>query len=190
MNSFVRLGLDLSLVVPIETLERHYQKLAKSAHPDAGGSESEFSEILSAYEELKSPARRIKAAVMSLQAAPEERGAVPSQVVDLFSPVASALEEVEGFLEDRAQARSGLARALFDAKVPELNKTLNSLQQELAELESAFIAKFPSIDAAGWQASLSEMKELSRGLAFLEKWRAQLRGATGKLFEVLLGGAT
>lgn len=193
MNPFERLGLGSRLVFPEEELELKFQELAKAVHPDAGGSEADFAQCRAAYEELKSPGRRIKAAIKTVEVVGGEigeRGSIPSEVVDHFGGVAEALEAVDQFLNERSRARSGLARALQDSKVPQLKAGLESIQKDLALLEDSFLSEFESFDHAGWCESAEKMGEVSRGLAFLEKWQGQIRVAMGKLFEALLGGAS
>ncbi|MDB4541687.1 hypothetical protein N9192_02205 [Akkermansiaceae bacterium] len=190
MNPFERLGLEYRLTFPEEGLELRFQEIAKTTHPDAGGSEADFAWCRSAYEELKSPGRRLKAAIKTLEIDGGERGSIPPEVVDHFGGVAEALEAVERFLNERSRARSGLARALQDSKVPELKAGLELIQKDLALLEESFLSEFESFDHAGWCESAEKMGEVSRGLAFLEKWQGQIRAAMGNLFEALLGGAS
>ena len=50
------------------------------------------------------------------------------------------------------------------------------------------MARFGYFDKGGWLEAGEEMAETARGLAFVEKWQAQIQAATGKLFQALLGG--
>jgi curved DNA-binding protein CbpA len=158
--------------------------LGKDAHPDRGGSAADFERLRAAYEVVKAPAKRIRSTVGE----GESRGAVPGEVMDLFGPVAEAMEGVEQFLKERAAARSGLGRAVLDSKIPILRKSLEDLTEKLGALESGLIGRFPSFDEKGWDVCEAEMGEVARALVFLEKWQALIREATGKLFEALLGG--
>lgn len=193
MNPFELLGLENRLTFPEEELELRFQEIAKIAHPDTGGSETDFAEYRAAYEVLKSPGRRLQEAmqVVALEGGNlEERGSIPSEVVDYFGRVAEVLETVDQFLNERAQARSALARALQDSKVPQLKVSLEAVQKDLGLLEESFLSEFENFDRIGWFESFEKMGELSRGLTFLEKWQGQIRVAMGKLFEALLGGAS
>ena len=187
------MGLERKLIFPEEELELRFQELAKAAHPDTAGNEADFAQCRAAYEELKSPGRRLQAAIKTLEVEGDdldERGSIPSVVVDHFGEVAEALEAVDQFLNERSQARSGLARALQDTKVPQLKAGLEVVQKDLGVLEESFLSEFVGFDQAGWRESAEKMGEVSRGLAFLEKWQGQIRVAMGKLFEALLGGAS
>mgnify|MGYP003678794990 CR=1 FL=1 len=78
--------------------------------------------------------------------------------------------------------------AVLDARVPPLKAEVEALIAGLGELEASLVGRFKGFDDSGWESSLSSMAETARALAFVIKWRAQLRAATGKLFEALLGG--
>ena len=184
MDIFDQLGVPRQLVLADEVLEGRFRELGKKAHPDAGGAASEFEQLRGAYEQLKSPARRIRAVLGS----GEERGSVPGEVMDLFGPVAEAIQGVEDFLKERAAARSALGRAVLDGGMPALKGELERLTGLLGELEGDFVARFEGFDSGGWESCKEEMGEVGRGLIFVEKWLGQLRVATGKLFEALLGG--
>lgn len=64
-----------------------YRSKAKSAHPDAGGSEEEFLEVQHAYLVLKDPERRARF---------DQTGDQSEQAVD--NELASILEEISGYL--------------------------------------------------------------------------------------------
>ncbi|MDA9337504.1 hypothetical protein N9Q98_00200 [bacterium] len=184
MASFLKLGLPRVLELNVDVLEGNFREKGKVAHPDAGGAADEFEKLRAAYEELKSPARRIR----SVLGPEEDRGVVPSEVMNLFGPVAEAIQAVDDFLRERASARSALGRAVLDVRIPELKQGLERLTGQLLTLEEGLIGRFSNFDSRGWENCSSEMGEVARGLVFIENWLGQLRGAMGKLFEALLGG--
>ena len=63
MDPFLILGLPERLAVDTGQLEEHFRRLGKEAHPDRGGSAADFERLRSAYEVVKSPAKRIRAMV-------------------------------------------------------------------------------------------------------------------------------
>ncbi len=186
MDAFERLGIMRLLVLDEGALDARFRELSKKAHPDAGGDAEEFEAIRKAYDSLRSPLARLRVALSSLGDF-ESRGAVPGKVMDLFGPMADGLQAVDQFLGEREKARSGLGKALLDAKMPALKVELESLGNELTLLESDLVGRFSIFDQEGWESSRAEMEEVSRGLAFVTKWQAQTREATGKLFQALLG---
>jgi len=184
MDAYSILGVERRLVIEEEELDRRYRALSKSVHPDAGGSASGFEAVRGAYDQLKSPVGRLKEALGESAG----RGAVPSEVMDFFGPVAEVVQEVDGFLVERHAARSGLGRAVLDARVPGLKARVERMTESLAGLEEVYVGQFESFDERGWDECRPEMEEVARGLAFLTKWQAQLREVVGKLFQALLGG--
>jgi len=184
MDPFTKLGLPRTLGLDADSLEESFREKSKVTHPDAGGSAVAFEELRSAYELLKSPARRIR----SVLGPEEDRGVVPGGVMDLFGPVAEAIRGVDEFLDERGASRSALGKAVLDSRIPALKAELERLTGELLRLEEELCEQFGRFDRQGWDTCGSEMGEVARGLVFIEKWLGQLRAATGKLFEALLGG--
>ncbi len=188
MDPFSRIGLPLKLDLTPGVVEDEIRRLAKSVHPDVGGEAGEFAEISRAGDLLKVPVSRLKVALEISGADLAGRGSVPSEIMDLFSPVVSVLEEVGAFVSEREKARSVLGKAVLDAKVPSLKRSLEELTGAVGKLEDYQRERFPDFDQRGWENCLEEMEEAYRALLFLGKWSAQLREATGKIFEALLAG--
>lgn len=188
MDSFSRIGLPRRLHFSEGEVEDALRAAAKSAHPDAGGDAAEFAKIGRAGDLLKSPATRLKVALELSGAEISGRGSVPTGIMDLFSPVANLLEEVSAFISERAKARSALGKAMLDARIPDLKVRLEALVDSLVAVEEGQVERFIDFDRRGWEESLEEMEEGYRALLFVSKWLAQLREATGKIFEALLAG--
>ena len=186
MNAFVRLGLPEKLVLDEAVLKQRVIEGSRRNHPDNGGSEEDFQAVRKAGEVLSSPALRIREALIAAGGELSERGEVPSGVMDVFSPVAGVLEEVSGFMIERAKALSCLGRAVIDARLPAIKVRLEQMVGRVSELEDKMSSRFPGFDDFGWENCLDEMAEIARGLTFLRKWQGQLREASGALFEVLL----
>lgn len=187
-DPFVLLDLPRKLEFSSGELDERVRLASQQNHPDAGGDGERFQEIRRAGDLLKSPASRIRTALDVEGISFDERGAIPHEVMDYFSPVAGVLEKVSAFTNERAKARSVLGKAVLDARVPALKGDLEKLIADLGELESSMVARFPEFDERGWGECGEEMMGVARGLVFVGKWMAQLREANGKLFEALLGG--
>lgn len=176
--------LDLDLVV----IERVIREASQRYHPDSGGDEAEFQKARSAGEILKNPALRLKAALEISGVAYDQRGGVPGEVMDYFSPVAGILKKIDDFADERRRALSGLGKAILDVRIPDLKGELEGLIEELGGLEASMISRFAEFDSRGWSECGDEMAVVFRGLIFVGKWLRQLREANGKIFEALLGG--
>jgi len=188
MDAFSRLGLPRKLVIDSGMLDQVIRGISKVAHPDAGGEARDFEEVRKAGEVLKSPPGRLRLALELAGGDLDPRGSVDGQVMDFFAPVAGLLQKVDGFVSARWASRSALGKAVLDARVPSLKTEVECLIGGLGELEASLVERFGQFDESGWEACLSSMAETARALAFVMKWQAQLRAATGKLFEALLGG--
>ena len=187
IDPFTFLGLPQKLELEDTEIDRLVRKASQQHHPDAGGDPESFQKIRLAGELLKSPARRIRAAIECEGLPFDERGEIPAEVMNYFSPVATTLQNVDDFVKERSKALSGLGKAVLDARVPGLKMNLESVIGKLGELESTIISGFKVFDERGWGQSGAEMSGAARGLVFVTKWRLQLREANGKLFEALLG---
>lgn len=188
MDPFERLKIPRALDLDEGSLKTRIQEESRLSHPDGGGNEEDFREVRRAGEILEKPALRIKAVLGLVGEDEPGRGGIPERVMDFFTPVATILEKVSAFVNERGQARSGLGKAVLDVKVPGLKVELERVIADLTELENQLVGRFPGFDEQGWEDCLGEMAEVSRGLTFLGKWQAQLREASGKIFEALLGG--
>jgi len=186
MDPFEKLGVERALALDATMLEDRYRELSKIHHPDSGGKVGEFEEVRKAFELLKHPAGRLKLA-LERENSGGSQGLVPNKVMDFFGPMAEVMQSVDGLLAKRITAKSGLGRAMIDAQVPVLKKKVEELAEDLGKIEADLVGRFAEFDERGWSECQEEMGEVARGLTFLEKWQAQVRVATGKLFEALLG---
>ena len=187
MDAFSRLGLPRKLVIDVGKLDEVVREMSRSVHPDAGGDAREFEEVRQAGEVLKSPSGRVRLALELAGGEWVPRGSVDDRVMDFFAPVAGVLEKVDEFVSARATSRSVLGRAILDGRVPSLKSEIDLLIRGLGELEGELVGRFEKFDESGWEVCLSSMAETARALSFVTKWQAQLRAATGNLFEALLG---
>ena len=187
-DPFEILGLSRGLAISSERIDEAYRVASRRLHPDSGGEEEDFQEMAKAAELLKSPSRRLRWAIESTESAWDGRGSVPMPVMDLFSPVAEVIQKVDQFELERGNSKSVLGRAVLDARVPELKRELEDVLQSVSDEEAGLLEVFEEFDRGGWLEFAEQMGEVARGLSFLEKWQREIRAATGKLFQALLGG--
>ena len=187
-DPYSELGLTQELAVSPDDIDSAYREASRCRHPDFGGNDEDYELVRQAADLLKSPSRRLRWALDSVGVEWDERGSVPTSVMDLFSPIAGVLQKVDGFVVEREKAKSALGKAVLDVGVPALKKELEKMLEKLEGEEVFLVGKFGEFDRIGWSQSVEEMAEASRGLAFVEKWQGQVRAGMGKLFQVLLGG--
>lgn len=179
-NFFEILGIEPRLVIDGGTLRDAFLVAGRSAHPDAGGGEQTFAALNAAFEILSSPSRRLRHWLELRGLTVETRGTVSPEIMDLFSQVGETSQRAEALVRRRDDAKSALGRALLER---ETQSCREDVERSLALVEAAIdreCAIFPAcqnsaiIDLAAASASV-------RNLAFLEKWRAGLRGVFARL---------
>lgn len=179
-NAYHLLSLDPVLVISEEELRDAWRAAGKQAHPDAGGSEDGFAELRDAFARLSSPSRRLMH-WLELRGTPGDvRGSIDSGLMDLFSEVGNAAKRAEEVIRKRESAKSSLAKALLENEAQlsreAVERTLAGVESEIGrEMERFTIYQ----DAAALDVDAAS--RTARNLAFLEKWRATLRGSYARL---------
>jgi curved DNA-binding protein CbpA len=173
MDAFQFLSLPRRLDLSEEELRSAFREAGKRLHPDAGGSEADFSKLQEAFGLLSSPSRRLKH-WLALQEIPgDERGSISAGIMDLFGEVGTVLQRGDSLSRKRTEARSALARAMLESETQscreEVERMIAIVDGKIAEQTAAFTNFDPGTLASevAWTTV--------RDLAFLEKWRAKLR---------------
>ena len=180
MNAFENLGLEPRLVIDDETLRDAFREAGRSAHPDAGGEEQAFADLNTAFEILSSPSLRLRHWRELRGLAVETRGAVAPEIMDLFSQVGETTQRAEALVRRRDEAKSALGRALLER---ETQACRENVERCIALVETAIereCAVFPIYQNA-YASDPTAASATARNLAFLEKWRAGLRGVFARL---------
>ena len=107
-DPFVLLGIPRKLGLEASEIDRLVRKASQQHHPDAGGDEELFKKIRLAGEVLKSPAKRIRAAIECEGLEFDKRGEIPEEVMENFSPVATVLQNVDGQINPTHSVSAGL----------------------------------------------------------------------------------
>lgn len=177
MDAFACLGLDRSLVIDEDDLSAAFREVGKERHPDHGGSVEAFEELEQAQRTLKDPASRLKHWLELEGVDGSLRGAVGSELMDLFTELGDLLQRADALIRDREAAASALAKAMLEGKTQAVRDELEAV---LVKIESAVESRtvlFPDIAAGqhdGW--------EVARDLTFLSKWQGQARERFGSLW--------
>ncbi len=177
MDPFERLGLEKRLAISEEDLREAFRTAGKREHPDAGGSGGDFAAVQEAYARLSRPSRRLRAWMECRGITGEERGSISPRLLDLFAKVGAALQQAGETAKRREEAKSNLAKALLE---PAVQAARESLEEALAGVAAAIGAeesRFPAIEDGEDDPAL-----VSRNLAFLEKWQAELKGRFAALW--------
>lgn len=170
MDPFGQLGLERRLALSEEELREAFRAAGKREHPDAGGSGEGFSAVQEAFRQLSSPSRRLRAWMACEGINGDERGAISPALLDLFATVGTALNQADEVVKRREAARSVLAKALLERETQAARETLEAALEQVAVVIQAEEAAFPEIERGEGNPAL-----VSRNLAFLEKWQAELK---------------
>jgi hypothetical protein len=176
-HAFELLQLPVRLVLTDEEIRTAFREAGKIHHPDAGGDTENFSLLQSAYSEILSPARRLKAWLNISQIPGDERGVISPELMDLFSKVGACLQQADELIRQRESTRSALAKAMLEGKTFATREEIERIQSDAQALVDKRLHSFPGIEEGtvdAWQ--------VLRDLVFLEKWQAQLRDRYGKLW--------
>jgi DnaJ-domain-containing protein 1 len=176
MNPFETFSLEPSLSLDLDSLKALYQDLAASNHPDSGGDKAAFEKINQDYAVLKSPSKRLGAYMEAKEIEHDSRGAVSNDLMDLFMQVGSLVQNADAFIRKKSAATSILAKALLEGESMEMQEQLSELIATIEEKQETITESFSGA------LENTELPQLARNLAFLEKWQAQLQQRYGALF--------
>jgi len=179
VDAFAELGLERRLVVEGEAVQEAFRRAGARMHPDAGGSVEAFERLEEARRVLIEPGRRLRHWLELEGIEGEWRGSLSSGLMDLFDEVGAGLQRAEEVRRERERASSALARAMLEGRLQEARERVEALQERVEAEQAAREARFEAVargEVDGW--------ELARELAFLGKWRAQLRESFAALWSV------
>lgn len=180
MNAFEMLGIDARLALSDESVRDAFREAGKLAHPDAGGGQTAFANLREAFEIVSSPSRRLRH-WLELRGLPvETRGTVDAEVMNLFAHVGQTSQRAEALVRKRDETKSALARALLER---ETQLCREEVERAIKMVEEAIIrqcAGFPDYEDTP-SPDHAALSITARNLAFLEKWRASLRGVFSRL---------
>lgn len=179
-NHFAALGLAEDPALTGDEIRAAFREAGRTAHPDAGGGAGDFARIQRAFDLLTSPSKRL-AHWLELKGHPVDfRGAVDPGLMDLFSRVGAVSQAAEAVARRRSSAKSTLVLALMET---ETQQAIESVEATIALLDATMASetgRFPAL-AASAVVDPDGLGRMVRKLAFLEKWRASLRGLIPKL---------
>lgn len=179
-DAFQILGMEPKLVLSDDALREAFREAGKRAHPDAGGGEGEFAALREAFAVVSSPSRRLRL-WLELRGTPGEvRGSIDNSLMDLFSEVGAVTQLAESVIRKRDEAKSALVRAMLEG---ETQVCREAVERAIATVEAVITrecAVFPELESSA-DPDVATASKTARNLAFLEKWRAGLRGCFGRL---------
>lgn len=179
-NAFQTLGLEPGLVISDDVVRDAWREAGKQLHPDAGGGEGEFADLREAFAVVSSPSRRLRH-WLELRGTPGDvRGTVDASLMDLFSEVGGITQQAEEIIRKRDEAKSALVRAMLEGETQVCREAVERAISKVEEMVVSECSQFPGYEAAEC-LDAGVASRTARNLAFLEKWRAGLRGCFSRL---------
>ncbi len=182
MSAFDLLNLPYYAHLDEEMLRERFQELSSSSHPDQGGSDAEFKELNQAYQKLRTASGRLRELfeLYSIEYSP--RGSVSPDLMELFMSTGDIIQRIDTHLKRKQKASSALEKALAETESIKLQQQLGAQIQAVETSIDTTQSTLPQIDRQGVIACQDLAIKTARNLAFLEKWRGQLRERFGQLF--------
>ncbi len=180
INAFEILGTEPRLVLTEETLRDLFREAGKQAHPDAGGGEGEFAALREAFAIVSSPSRRLRHWLELRGKSGDVRGSIEGSLMEVFSEVGAVTQQAEACIRKREEAKSVLVRAMLEGETQvcrEAVETAIAKVEGLIDRECEPFQEWENSEAPDIEA----ISKAARNLAFLEKWRAGLRGCYARL---------
>lgn len=168
-------------------LRDSFHRLGAALHPDvAGGDAGRFAALNAAYAVLRDPAARARHLLELEAPAAAASAAPPPELGGLFMQQAALHQGLAGFLAKRAAAGNALSRALLGADETALRNEMESARAAIESAHERALAGLRTLDDA-WLATnaarYTELAAIQARLAFLGKWRTQLREMIFQLLE-------
>ena len=183
-DAFALLNLPPQAALTEEQLQAAYLTASRAAHPDQAGGDTQLSaDLNAALEMLKSPVTRLKHLIEQHSNTPWRAVPLDATLMGLFEKLGPLLQSAGAFLKKKQTATTALSKALLASEEMRLREALENLGTGIEEAWQALEAQLPLYDdriAASEDSVWIELQAIQARLAYLNKWRAQIR-------EVLLG---
>lgn len=175
-NHYATLGLPVSVAIDLDRLEKSYRDLSKTRHPDQGGSAEAFQTLTTAREVLTQPVSRLRHFLSLKGHTNDSRGSLGAEISELFQPIAETLQSADTLIGTLEKAQTQLQKALLQADVISTQQAIGQRQNQLTDLQGNLL------DQASDETPLEQLAQITRDLAFLQKWQSQLQSRFAQLW--------
>ena len=182
MNAWEVLGLPVDLVLAPEVIEEAFREKGEGAHPDSGGEAGEFERVREARDLLRDDFRRLELWLDLKGVERAHSGVISERVGEMFAKVNEATMGVDGWLEKGTEVSSSLGKAVWQKEGFGWKTRVEGLLQEVGDWQAGVVERFCEIEGS----SVDKALEFRGELGFLRKWKHQLQGRYGKIWEGLV----
>ncbi|MBV9392582.1 MAG: hypothetical protein JOY96_11900 [Verrucomicrobia bacterium] len=178
---FSLFGIERRPAIQENILKQAYLKRSKEPAND-----EDLALLHLAFQTLSNPASRLQH-LEKVEFGKAGDKQIPAGLGQLFSTIASSLQEVDLELSSLNVHRSAIQRAVAMQKLGPVRHNLRELENRLSEEISTLIAEVPVLDTA-WVQDPARCREplaqLALALTFIQKWLSQVRERSLKIEEV------
>lgn len=178
-DAFALLGLPARAALDEAELQSAWLQAARAAHPDQEGGDAALAAGLNqALDTLKSPVTRLKHLLERHSGTPWRAVPLDAEMMRLFENLGPLLQRGAALAQKKQAASSALAKALLAREEMQIREALEELGARIEEAWAREESSLPGCDerlAAGDAAVWPELQAAQARLAYLEKWRAQIR---------------
>jgi curved DNA-binding protein CbpA len=189
-TAFEILGLPVRPWIERETLQSKFVELAARWHPDTNPdpeAASRFQALVGAHLLLRDPVKRLEC-VLQLEAptqATAQTGAeITQELTELFLSIATFNRQLQAFHAQQPATQSTLSRALLQSDRLSLGHDLEQLNQRVEHHWQRCETQIHAADFI-WDRRtpelLDSLRKVLREMAFLQRWRVQLRESRVRL---------
>lgn len=178
-DAFTLLGLPARAALEDATLQSAWLQAARVAHPDqVGGDTALAAELNQALETLKSPVTRLKHLLQHYSDTPWRAVPLDAEMMQLFEKLGPLLQSTAALVQKKQAITSALAKALLAREEMQARESLEALSTQIENTWTHIEATLPNYDArltTGDSSVWQELQGVQARLAYLEKWRSQIR---------------
>ncbi len=186
-DHFATLALPRRPWLDADALKEWFHRTTAELHPDVArrGDAERFAEVNVAYHALRDPAGRLRH-LLELEAPGQlsRPQSIPNELADFFMRLAALRQALDAFALKESAASSALSRALLSSERLGLARQCTDAAAQLDAAYDHALTVVLKLDAE-WEFrpadAIERLAALHQQIAYLSKWRGQLREALFKL---------
>lgn len=167
--------------------EVHPDRVHESAPEIRQAASTRYTELNTAYQCLRDTKERLRH-LLELEQGAKPAGIqnIPAQMSDYFMDVGQLCRSVDQFLAEKSKVTSPLLMVQSMAQGLDWTERVQTLQQQLRQLQDTLENELPALNAA-WESAetlspaerlaalpLKRLEEIYRSLSYLARWSGQL----------------